>query len=105
MAAEPSRVTHLVREGGVCRLAAPAALLGEELKPLTTRTEAQTHGPIEPCRPPGHGLSLQMPVLSSMCQVPGPENCEQSFKPLSFKAVCFTVTENQNTWTNLAFHL
>lgn len=98
-------MTRLVREGGVWRLAAPAGLLGEELKPLTTRTEAQTHSPTEPCRPAGRGLSLQTPVLSSMRRAPGPENCEQTFKLLSFKAVCFIVTENQNTWTNLAFHL
>lgn len=51
-AAEPSQVTYLVRQDGVWPFIVPAGLLGEELKLLTTRTQAQTHGPVEPCRPP-----------------------------------------------------
>ena len=50
-------MTYLVRQDGVWPFTAPAGLLGEELKLLTTRTEAQTHGPIEPCQPPGQSTA------------------------------------------------
>lgn len=102
MAAEPIPGDIHVREEGIWAITAPAGVSGEELKPLTTRTEAQIHGPIEPsshrqpCRPPGCGLSLKPHKLSSMCRIPGPENCEQNFKPLSLE---WSVSQRQRTRT------